>query len=166
MRKELILTIYIIIILIMNSCSINTNNNKIKKKEFTPEFTTSSNIPSSFYEKKRLLIQAYATTLNQYKKGDNLPEFLFNVDFDYENVFYLKINKGNSTKIVSLRKLIFDHVENQILLLELFQNPNKIFDTLSKYNEKESPFLKIEYGHYSNRELAKMRYETITKRKN
>lgn len=98
-------------------------------------------------------IKKIAQELNSWKEGDSLPSFLYKVDFDSRHGGYW----WTLHTPLSLRKMIFDLVDNEKILLEIIRNKN-IFDKTSDIPIQDfvPPF-----SDYSNYELSKYRLEEI-----
>lgn len=88
----------------------------------------------------------YADSINFLKNSDNLPYFLFNIDFDYQDTFYLTQGLFNGEDYSSKRIEIFKYVNNLIALDRIIaedyfkeqfkkvNRPSRRFDVVSNYN--------------------------------
>ena len=104
---------------------------------------------------KQSIIKDYVDSLNSFKRGAALPNFLMDVNLDVNS----KINDWYNSNYVSLREEIFKHVDNVDLLKEIVNNPyfRHQFDNI----EKRRP--KVPSDDVSTYVLAKDRLKVLLK---
>lgn len=100
-------------------------------------------------------IQVYIDSMNSYKKGDKIPKFLFNADFDFES----KLNDWPNSNFVSAREEIFKKVDNVEILNEIINN--SFFKTQFKSIGNGRP--KIWSDTTSNYQLARVRLRILNR---
>jgi len=101
-------------------------------------------------------IQRYADSLNDFDTTKAIPAFVFKYDFD--NVHFS--SWWGPHHPISLRKLIFDNVDNKILLREVIKMTSS--PELDKViTPDEASQIYIPFYRYSTRELAKIRLQEI-----
>lgn len=115
-----------------------------------PDISTSD---SSLRER---FVQNYADSLNNYDMNMSFPSFLFQYDFDSRHSSYWM----STHKPISLRKLIFNRVQNKLLLKSVINRTSE--PSLDKVIvPDEFSGIWIPFYEYSTRALAKIRLEEI-----
>ena len=111
---------------------------------------------------RETFLQPFIDSLNNYKVGNELPFFLNIVDFDTKNAGYW----DNFHSPISLRKQIFDNVENQIVLEQIINSDNKHYKKIyriEKANNNAFSDNSIPFSKYSIKEIAQFRLDEIQK---
>jgi hypothetical protein len=104
---------------------------------------------------KDSIIKPYVDSINSYKAGSKLPNFLRDENLDLRT----NINEWAKTNFVSLREEIFNKVDNIDLLNEILKNSyfEHQFEDIEKRRER------IPSDNVSNFLLAKERLEKLQK---
>lgn len=112
-----------------------------------------------------VVINGEVRGLQYWKEGDDLPEFLYNEDFDFlRRKFFVNNCYSDQEWIPSTRKAIFDRVYNEEVLRAIADATDTRLD--EKYDPEyvewlQGPGPKIFWMDFSTRELAKERLREI-----
>ncbi|MGB5979602.1 MAG: hypothetical protein WBG62_19460 [Cyclobacteriaceae bacterium] len=120
------------------------------------------------------LINSRADSLNLWKPGDKIPEFLFDKNLDHHRSDILMNFKGDSSNswFLSLRQAIISRVWNTNVLKAILEledeRLDEIYDPASYYERAD--ILKEEWPRYywmeySTRELVKNRHDYLLMKK-
>lgn len=120
------------------------------------QVTLSDTIAYNLEYSRNLFISTHVDSLNNYKVG-NLPFFLANYDFDYNNSIYWDgYHQANC-----LRKMIFEKVNNKKLLKAIIKSKNKNYKKTSDMMLQIYYETKIPYQEISNLDFAKERLKAL-----
>jgi hypothetical protein len=168
----------IIVIILLHSCDnkvINTEDKLHAKKADTlmtkpkNSLANTTKIPDSanlviyaptIDQRRKIFIATYIDSLNSWKKGQKLPDFLCIDSFDYVNSYYWK----GLHNPISLRKEIFNMVTNRKVLIAIQKSKNKCYNTIfrSHYDPHNIYInIRIPFQEFSNKDLASQRLEEL-----
>ncbi len=118
--------------------------------------------PISQSKTRDVFLKPYIDSLNNYRNGD-LPVFLSDYRFDSRYLVYW--NSLHSP--ISLRKIIFDAIDNRMILEKIIKLKDEKFKKAENINNAKNEYnIIIPFAKFSNMELAKFRLEELKQEMN